>query len=106
MCFLVCPLSVLVEMCSSGQPEWVAACVDSPRSRRGTKGQRSYCTGAAWAQIIPGLTYNRGMSASPIATSLELGWLVVCLPASDFAATTDFYKRVGFITVGGQPENG
>jgi len=40
------------------------------------------------------------------ATALDLGWLVTCLPAKDFQASTEFYKKVGFIAVGGQPEHG
>jgi catechol 2,3-dioxygenase-like lactoylglutathione lyase family enzyme len=40
------------------------------------------------------------------ATALDLGWLEVCLPTSDFEASVSFYKKVGFIPVGGQPEHG
>ena len=46
-----------------------------------------------------------GMSVdTATATALDLGWLVTCLPAADFAASVDFYKKVGFIPVGGQPD--
>jgi catechol 2,3-dioxygenase-like lactoylglutathione lyase family enzyme len=44
--------------------------------------------------------------ATPVYPTLDLGWLVICLPAADFEAATDFYKKIGFIAVGGQPEHG
>ncbi|MCH7471365.1 hypothetical protein IIA79_00225 [bacterium] len=37
---------------------------------------------------------------------LELGWFTLCLKASDLNATLDFYKKLSFEVVGGNPEHG
>jgi catechol 2,3-dioxygenase-like lactoylglutathione lyase family enzyme len=36
----------------------------------------------------------------------QWGWLVPCLDCSDLGATLEFYEKLGFVRIGGEPENG
>lgn len=38
--------------------------------------------------------------------AIQLGWPSLCLKAGRFAETLEFYKKLGFRVVGGQPEHG
>lgn len=38
--------------------------------------------------------------------ALELGWFTLCLKAGKYKETLDFYRKLGFKNVGGQPEHG
>jgi catechol 2,3-dioxygenase-like lactoylglutathione lyase family enzyme len=39
-------------------------------------------------------------------SALELGWFTLCLKAGKYKEMLDFYRKLGFKNVGGQPEHG
>jgi len=47
-----------------------------------------------------------GSKGPEMATPLETGWFVLCLPVTNLQVALEFYERLGFRLTGGQPEQG